>query len=127
MMLIIYLRHEELKGQITERNYESESRRKKEKEELLRERDEEREYDRLMKEEQEKMRELGFVPKVNSNFLLIIGKLLKLKSNSLLLIKPTLLNITFFRHSSYLLCFKHKFKGLSSYKVKNIQKFINFC
>ena len=64
MMLMIYLRHEELKGQITERNYESESRRKKEKEELLRERDEEREYDRLMKEEQEKMRELGFVPKV---------------------------------------------------------------
>lgn len=49
---------------MTERYYENESRRQKEKEEILREKDEGREYDRLMREEEERMRELGFVPKV---------------------------------------------------------------
>ena len=60
----ICYRQEELEGQMTERQHQSERRRIQDEEEEKKAREDEEDYEKVVQEEVSRMRELGFVPKV---------------------------------------------------------------
>ena len=63
-LLISVCRQEELEGQITERYHESARQRRQEEEDVQRAKEDEKDYQKIIDEEANRMRELGFVPKV---------------------------------------------------------------
>ena len=63
--MFLFCRLQELEGQMSQRYCEGEARRQEEEKEKQRVKEEEQDYERMLQEETEKMKEVGYILKVS--------------------------------------------------------------